>query len=74
MSWCVSALAVKSITKTTQKVIIKDEIYVKMVALEGYAFLPPYKRKTFAKFKQKLLQIINQSLLYLRFKVFTVFF
>src|SRR3954468_13003278 len=43
--------------------VIEYEINEEMLALESYPLLSPHEGEAFAKFKEELLQLINQSLL-----------
>lgn len=48
--------------ETFQDVLIKHEVYVEMAAFDIEMFLPGDERKTSAKFKQGLLQMIDERL------------
>lgn len=53
--------------KAFQDVIIKHEVDIKMAAFDVEMFLTGDERKTSAKLKQNLLQMINESLLKIGF-------
>jgi len=44
-----------------------------LATLSGDPFLPGYKGKTLSKFEQKLLNLVDKSLLQIAFPVITIF-
>ena len=55
--------------KAFQDIVVKNKIDVKMVAIYGNSFLAGHKRKTLAKFKKKIVQLVDQTLFQFVFKI-----
>jgi hypothetical protein len=45
----------------TQQAVVEYQIHIKMIIIEGEAFLSCFKQKAFSQFQQEVFQLVNDS-------------
>jgi hypothetical protein len=46
---------------TPEDAVVEDEVHIEMVGIEGEPFLPGFKEKSFAEFREKYFQFIDDG-------------